>query len=50
VFPIAPALVGQALSGDVGALGLLLLILGFVGGLIWALKIRDPSVNRKKYG
>lgn len=49
MLPLAPALVDQALSGDVGALAIVLIVLGFVVGLVWALKIRDPSVNRKKY-
>lgn len=49
MLPVAPALIDKALAGDAGAWSLLLVGLGFVVGLWWALKIRDPSVNRKKY-
>lgn len=50
MLPLAPALVDQALSGDAGALSIVLILAGIVVGVYWALKIRDPSVNRKKYG
>lgn len=49
MLPVAPALFGQVLQGDMGALALILIFVGYVVGTLWALKIRDPSVNDMKY-
>lgn len=50
MLPATPLLLEAALAGDAGAIAIVAILVGIVLGLAWALWIRDPSVNRRKYG